>query len=57
MTIIPMQKKCPKCHKNYDFNPDVGKVTCPYCQGLGKPSGGVMGKGFDKKKDSSKKKK
>lgn len=36
MTLLPMWKKCPKCHKKYDWNPDVGRFFCPYCYGLGK---------------------
>lgn len=37
MTIVPMYKICPKCHKKYSWNPDVGKFSCPHCGGLGKP--------------------
>ncbi len=37
MTIIPIFKKCPVCGKKYVWNPDVGKIICPYCHGLGKP--------------------
>jgi len=37
MTMVPMWKTCPKCHKRYDFNPDVGNFNCPYCHGLGNP--------------------
>ena len=34
MTIIPIFKKC---EKKYVWNPDVDKIICPYCHGLGKP--------------------
>ena len=37
MTIIPIFKKCPVCGKKYVWNPDIGKIICPYCNGLGKP--------------------
>lgn len=46
MTMVPMWKTCPKCHRKYEWNPDVGKFNCSYCHGLGK-----QGKIFDKKKD------
>ena len=36
MTIVRMTKKCPKCKKEYTYNPDVGKgFFCPHCGGLG----------------------
>ena len=28
---------CPVCGKKYVWNPDVDKIICPYCHGLGKP--------------------
>lgn len=31
MTIMPHWKICPRCHKRYDWNPDVGVMKCPYC--------------------------
>ena len=31
MTIMPQWKICPRCHKRYDWNPDVGVMGCPYC--------------------------
>lgn len=49
MTIIPILKKCPKCHKKYAWNPDVGNFDCPYCHGLGKPSLGKGGRPQTKK--------
>lgn len=33
MSMKPMMKKCPKCKRMYDYNPDVGVKSCPYCQG------------------------
>lgn len=36
MSILPMQKVCPKCKRKYNFNPDVGEgLVCPYCKGSG----------------------
>ena len=40
MTLIPMKKICPKCHKKYDWNPDVGKMWCPVCGPLSIPGAG-----------------
>ena len=31
MTMIPIIKVCPLCGRKYSFNPDVGKLFCPYC--------------------------
>lgn len=31
MTIMPQWKICPRCHKPYDWNPDVGVMRCPNC--------------------------
>ena len=36
MSMRPIIKTCPACHKNYSFNPSVGQFKCPYCHGLGK---------------------
>ncbi len=36
MTLLPILKVCPKCHKKYSYNPDLGHLLCPYCHGLGK---------------------
>lgn len=33
MTMVPEWKICPKCHKKYSWNPDVGKTFCPHCVG------------------------
>ena len=36
MTVHPMYKTCPKCHKKYKFNPDVRQgMFCPHCGGTG----------------------
>ena len=42
-------KKCSKCGKKYSWNPDVGKMVCSYCHGLGKPQGSILGKVFGQK--------
>lgn len=52
MTMVPMWKTCPKCHRKYDWNPDVGKFNCPYCHGLGTPGMNILKKIFGKKKDN-----
>lgn len=36
MSIRAIWKICPKCHKRYEWNPDVGILVCPYCHGVGK---------------------
>lgn len=54
MTMAPIWKKCPKCHKKYDWNPDAGNFNCPYCHGLGKSMGGIFDTIFGKKKDTKK---
>ena len=51
MTMVPMWKTCSKCHKKYDWNPDVGRFACPYCRGLGKPGKNILEKIFGKKND------
>lgn len=33
MSIRPSYKFCFKCRKWYSWNPDIGKMGCPYCQG------------------------
>ena len=40
MTMVPMYKKCPKCKRRYSWNPDVGKMCCPYCRPFGVPGAG-----------------
>jgi hypothetical protein len=34
MTLIPERRKCSVCGKIYSWNPDVGKICCPYCRGI-----------------------
>lgn len=36
MTMMPMYKKCHVCGKMYNWNPDVGRVYCPYCMWKGR---------------------
>ena len=31
MTIVPMYKICPRCKRRYQWNPDIGKMWCPFC--------------------------
>lgn len=31
LTIMPMWKRCYRCGRIYDKNPDVGVRSCPYC--------------------------
>lgn len=31
MTMMPMYKTCSKCKRKYSWNPDVGRMLCPYC--------------------------
>lgn len=31
MTIMPMWKRCHRCGRIYDWNPDVGIRSCPSC--------------------------
>ena len=40
MTMVPLYKKCPRCKRSYSWNPDVGRMWCPYCGPLGKPGWG-----------------
>ena len=40
MTMVPMYKKCPRCKRRCSWNPDVGRMWCPYCGPLGKPGWG-----------------
>ena len=50
MTMAPMWKKCPRCHKQYSFNPDVGNFDCPYCHGMGTPLSNLIDKILKKNK-------
>lgn len=54
MTMVPMWKRCSKCHKKYDWNPDVGNFSCPYCHGLGLPKKGIFEGLSDKIKNRGK---
>lgn len=40
MTMVPMYKTCSRCKRKYSWNPDVGKMWCPYCGPLGMPDTG-----------------
>ena len=35
MTPLPARKKCLICHQYYNFNPDVGMISCPNCMKKG----------------------
>lgn len=37
MTMVSIYKKCSRCKRRYSWNPDVGKMRCPYCKSLGQP--------------------
>ena len=50
MTMVPIWKICPKCKKKYDWNPDVGRMTCPYCLRKEQRKT-VLGRIFRKKKN------
>lgn len=52
MTLVPERKTCPKCHRKYSWNPDVGKFFCPYCLGMGTPLTNLADRVFNKKKRS-----
>ncbi len=32
MSLIAQKKKCLVCGRLYYWNPDVGKIACPYCK-------------------------
>lgn len=51
MTILPIIKTCPACHKKYSWNPDVGRFRCPHCGGLGDGKKHFFRNLFEKKKD------
>ena len=50
MTMIPIWKICPNCKRKYDWNPDVGRMTCPYCLRKEQRKT-VLGRIFRKKKN------
>jgi hypothetical protein len=37
MSMLPVFKRCLKCKRKYSWNPDVGKMWCPYCGPLSLP--------------------
>ncbi|WP_075721741.1 hypothetical protein [Roseburia sp. 499] len=49
MTMVPMMKRCPKCHRRFNWNPDVRNFICPYCRGLGNPGKTILEKILGKK--------
>lgn len=53
MSLLPNWKTCPKCHKKYSLNPDVGHFFCPHCHGLGKGKENIFDKLLKKKRDIS----
>lgn len=42
MTMVPKYKTCSRCKRKYSWNPDVGKIWCPYCSPLGMSSTGEI---------------
>lgn len=42
MTMVPMFKECPRCKRKYLWNPDVGKMWCPYCGSRSIPGAGEL---------------
>lgn len=36
MTMMPMYKRCSICGRMYSWNPDVGRMFCPYCMRKGR---------------------
>ncbi|MGN0438460.1 MAG: hypothetical protein ACI4F4_08070 [Lachnospiraceae bacterium] len=42
MTMVPMFKTCSKCKRKYAWNPDVGKMWCPYCGPISMPGLGDL---------------
>lgn len=43
MSLLQEYKTCPKCHRKYSWNPDIGQLNCPYCLKAGKVLGGILG--------------
>lgn len=31
MSLVPIYKRCHVCGRTYSWNPDVGRMNCPYC--------------------------
>ena len=54
--MMPQWKRCPRCGKLYDWNPDVGVMKCPYCMEKDlkrvEKLKGIFGKKSSDKKDS-----
>ncbi|MBO5351771.1 MAG: hypothetical protein J6J42_12885 [Lachnospiraceae bacterium] len=53
MSIIMEIRKCPSCGKRYSWNPDVGKMKCPYCGGLKNPEKKGLFSGLGKQKEKN----
>ncbi|MDO4987638.1 MAG: hypothetical protein Q4E17_01205 [Synergistes sp.] len=49
MTIVPIWRRCPKCHRRYSWNPDVGHFNCPFCYGMENLDEGLVTRIFGKK--------
>ena len=54
MTIMPHWKTCPRCHRMYDWNPDVRVMSCPYCMEKDIELVNKLKKLFGKDKDENK---
>ncbi|MGO5053941.1 hypothetical protein ACTQ6A_15770 [Lachnospiraceae bacterium LCP25S3_G4] len=52
MTMMPMWKTCPKYHKRYSWNPDLGQMRCPKYLGLGKTGKSFFDKIYGKKNNA-----
>lgn len=55
MSIVPIWRRCLKCHRMYDWNPDVGNYKCPYCFGIEKVKGGKLSNWLKKKQKMKRK--
>lgn len=44
MTLLPIYKICPVCRRRYLWNPDVGRINCPNCSGIGETGSKVARK-------------
>jgi hypothetical protein len=47
MTMMPIRKVCPRCHRSYYWNPTAGRKFCPYCMGTETPLGYTVEKVID----------
>lgn len=43
MTLAPVYKVCPVCHRRYLWNPGAGRMNCPNCGGIGKTGSKILG--------------